>query len=75
MAITLIPQQKDMAHEDGSAHICLIIAVPKSHRALTCLEGQGKICDVLRILVPFIQFKKRGKRPWRSATFSKVAGF
>ena len=56
MAITLIPQQKDMAHDDGSAHICLIIAVPQSHRALTCLEGQGEICDVLRILVLFIQF-------------------
>ena len=26
-------------------------------------------------LVPFVQFKKREKYPWRSATFSKVAGF
>ena len=56
MAITLIPQLKDVAHNDGSAHVCLIIAVPQSHRALTCLEGQGEICDVLRILVLFIQF-------------------
>ena len=31
-------------------------------------------CDVLRDLVPFAQFKKRGKHPWRSVTFSKVAG-
>ena len=33
------------------------------------------ICDVLRDLVPFAQFKKREKHPWRSASFSKVAGF
>ena len=32
-------------------------------------------CDALRDLVPFVQFKKREKRPWRSVTFSKVAGF
>ena len=33
------------------------------------------ICDVLHDLVPFVQFKKREKQPWRSVTFSKVAGF
>ena len=28
-------------------------------------------CDPLRNLeVPFVQFKKLGKHPWRSATFS-----
>ena len=32
-------------------------------------------CDVLRDLVPFVQFKKREKHPRRSATFSKVEGF
>ena len=32
------------------------------------------ICDVLRDLVSFAQFKKREKHPWRSATFGKVAG-
>ena len=31
-------------------------------------------CDVLRGLVPFAQFKKREKHPWRSVTFSKVSG-
>ena len=32
------------------------------------------ICDdALRDLVPFVQFKKREKHPWRSVTFSKVA--
>ena len=33
------------------------------------------ICDALPDLVPFVQFKKREKQPWRSATFSKVSGF
>ena len=32
------------------------------------------ICDALRNLVPFVQFKKRKKHPWRSVNFSKVAG-
>ena len=34
-----------------------------------------KICDALRDLLPFVQFKKREKHPWRSVYFSKVAGF
>ena len=33
------------------------------------------ICDALRDLVPFVQFKKREKHTRRSVTFSKVAGF
>ena len=33
-----------------------------------------KICDALRDLVPFLQFKKREKHPWKTVTFSKVAG-
>ena len=32
------------------------------------------ICDALRDLVPFVQFKKREKHPRRSVNFSKVAG-
>ena len=28
------------------------------------------ICGALRDLVPFVQFKKREKHPWRSANFS-----
>ena len=35
----------------------------------------GSVCDVLCDLVQFAQFKKREKHPWRSVTFSKVAGF
>ena len=32
------------------------------------------ICGALHDLVPFVQFKKREKHPWRSFEFSKVAG-
>ena len=32
------------------------------------------ICGALHDLVLFVQFKKREKYPWRSVTFSKVAG-
>ena len=32
------------------------------------------ICNALCNLVPFVQFKKRGKHPRRSVTFSKVVG-
>ena len=31
--------------------------------------------DALRDLVPFVQFKKRQKHPWRSVTCSKVKGW
>ena len=37
-------------------------------------EGFLTIGDSLRILVPFVQFKKYEKHPWRSVTVSKVAG-
>ena len=32
------------------------------------------MCDALRDLVPFVQFKKREKHSWMSVNFSKVAG-
>ena len=35
---------------------------------------QRVMCDALPDLVAFVQFKKREKQPWRSVTFSKVAG-
>ena len=38
------------------------------------LELQGQICDALHDLLPFVQFKKREKLPWKSVNFSKVAG-
>ena len=33
------------------------------------------MCDALRDLVAFVQFKKREKHPWRSVNFSKNAGY
>ena len=33
------------------------------------------ICDALHDLFPYIQFNKRKKYPWRSVTFSKIAGW
>ena len=30
------------------------------------------ICDALRDLLPFVQFKKRKKNPWRSVNFSRL---
>ena len=36
---------------------------------------KGTILHVLRDLMPFIQFKKHEKYPWRVVNFSKVAGF
>ena len=35
----------------------------------------SKICDALSDLIPFVQYKKREKHPWRSVNFCKVAGF
>ena len=32
-----------------------------------------EMCDALRDLVPFVQFKKHEKHQWRSVNFSKVA--
>ena len=34
-----------------------------------------QICSALRELVPFVQFKKREKHPWKSVNFSKIAGW
>ena len=33
------------------------------------------MCAALRDLLPFAQLNKCEKHPWKSATFSKVAGF
>ena len=41
------------------------------------VSGRHKIiiCDALRDLVAFVQFKKREKQPRKSVTFSKIANF
>ena len=41
---------------------------------LNKIPTNNYLCDALPDLVPFAQFKKREKHPWRSATFSKVLG-
>ena len=46
--------------------------VSASHSII--IDEAFPICDILRVLVTFVQFKKREKHPWRSVTFSKVAG-
>ena len=33
---------------------------------------QVPLCDTLRNLLAFAQFKKREKHPWRSVNFSKL---
>ena len=45
-----------------------------SKKKLPCLIFAlgNQICDALHDLVPFAQFKKREKHPWRSVNFSKV---
>ena len=54
---------------------CIIYAKTKWNnlRKLGSLFKQHK-CGALRDLVPFVEFKKREKHPWRSVNFSKVAG-
>ena len=53
-------------------HLCGMLRIEQDE------HGQPNIyvliCDALRDLVPFLQFKKREKYPWRSVTFSKFEG-
>ena len=37
-------------------------------------HDNNNMCDALRDLVPFEQFKKREKHPWRSAKLTLVRG-
>ena len=39
------------------------------------MQSKKGLCVALHNLVPFVQFKKREKQPWRSVTFSKAAGW
>ena len=40
----------------------------------TSILNDLNMCDALRYLVPFVQFKKREKHPCRSVNFIKIAG-
>ena len=55
-------------------------STPDYEYVLICWEDLWVIwklidSDVLRDLVLFVQFEKHEKYPWRSVTFSKVAGW
>ena len=39
------------------------------------IRPKQTIYDILHDLVPYLQFGKCEKHPWRGVTFSKVAGF
>ena len=46
----------------------------KKHSVISLREAvtHNCSCDSLCDLVPFVQFKKREKYPWRSVTFTKT---
>ena len=53
----------------------VISSISNTHgKAIKLGFVKAKICGALYDLVPCVQFKKREKHPWRSVTFSKVAG-
>ena len=55
---------------------CLKASEPLRAGTLLFTTKSPSICwDVFRDLVPFVQFKKREKHPWRSVTFGKDKGF
>ena len=61
-------------------HISELLFIGTPLEGCFCIEAfhnppHKSTCDVLRDLVPFVQFKKREKHPWRSVTLSKVAGY
>ena len=59
--------------EDGPALIKDLVLQLKEPIARLLTALVGSICGALHDLVPFVQFKKREKHPWRSVNFSKVA--
>ena len=66
-----MPREKELDSSFSSSQFLRVLhRVQSSCTAITLIT----IRDVLRDLLPFVQFKKRKKHPWRSITFSKVAG-
>ena len=51
---------------------CLILSLYGNIRVRENLYS--RICDALHYLLPFVQFEKREKHPWKTFTFGKVAG-
>ena len=57
-----------------SENVSLVIVPNFCENLGSCSYGIFLIkCDALRDLVPFVQFIKGEKHPWRSVNFSKVA--
>ena len=48
---------------------------PSSFALSSSFNPKTKMCDALRDLILFVQFKKREKTPMEQCYFSKVAGF
>ena len=74
--------KKNPNNPDGSISICIVFgsvyhwarASPNSYedtRNQNKSEDDNIICDALRDLVPFVQFKKLEKHTWRSVTCRK----
>ena len=59
----------------SSPHYRLSVCNTKYWRRPTKSFQIKATCDALRDLVPFVQFKKREKQPWRCLTFVKVTFF
>ena len=57
------------------ADVVIIDALQGSkYTSESCHTSKIPICGALHDLVPFVQFKKHEKHPWRSVIFSQVAG-
>ena len=65
-----LQEQNYIVFQSGNDNLNIISI--NLHRAFTSISS---ICGALRNLVPFVQFKKREKHPWRSVNFSKVTGW
>ena len=50
------------------------VKIVTSENGNNFIGGESEICDALRDLIPFVQFKKPEKHPCRIVNFSKVAG-
>ena len=61
--------EKINAREDESHFLVSLIYFTVIRYISVWQKLQSFICDVLRGLVPFVQFKKGEKHPWRSVTF------
>ena len=65
----------DITQENKSEYTAIIYAARITSIFMISYHSDHlEICDSLLDLILFLQFKKHGKHPRRSVTFSKVAG-